>query len=113
MSAALQNILATEGARKVSPEEGERFDVAGAHLIWKVKGADSGYAFSVCEQTLAPAEGVPLHSHSSPEVFYILEGRADFFRAVDGKEDWIRCESGSTMILPPNALHAFQNKSSK
>ena len=113
MSAALQNILATEGARKVAPEEGERFDVAGAHLIWKVKGEDSGYAFSVCEQTLAPGEGVPLHSHSSPEVFYILEGRADFFRAVDGKEDWIRCEIGSTMILPPNALHAFQNKSSK
>ena len=32
MSIQLQNIRATEGARKVTREEGERFDVAGAHL---------------------------------------------------------------------------------
>jgi quercetin dioxygenase-like cupin family protein len=113
MSVVLQNIRATEGARRVAPEEGERFDVAGAHLIWKVKGEDSGYAFSVCEQTLAPGEGVPLHSHSSPEVFYVLAGQADFFRVVNGKEDWIRCKTGSTMILPPNSLHAFYNQSSE
>lgn len=70
MSVVLRNIRATEGARKVAPAEGERFDVAGAHLTWEVKGEDSGYAFSVCEQTVAPEEGVPLHSHSFPEAFY-------------------------------------------
>lgn len=113
MIVALQNIPATEGARKIAPGEGERFDVAGAHLTWKVKGEDSGYAFSVCEQTLPPGEGVPLHSHSSPEAFYVLAGQPDFFRIVDGKEDWIRCEPGSTMILPPNSLHAFYNRSSE
>ena len=113
MSVALQNIPATEGARKVAPGEGERFDVAGAHLTWKVKGEDSGYAFSICEQTVAPGEGVPLHSHSSAEVFYILAGQVDFFRVVDGKEDWIHCETGSTMILPPNSLHAFYNRTSE
>lgn len=83
------------------------------HLTWKVKGKDSGYAFSVCEQTLEPGEGVPLHSHSSPEAFYILAGQTDFLRITDGKEDWIRCEPGSTMILPPNSLHAFYNRSSE
>jgi quercetin dioxygenase-like cupin family protein len=113
MSVELQNIRATEGARKVAPAEGEHFDVTGAHLTWKVKAEDSGYDFSVCEQTLAHGEGVPLHSHSSPEAFYILEGRADFFRVVDGKEDWITCETGSTMILPPNCLHAFYNRASE
>ena len=113
MIAELQNIRATEGARKVATGEGERFNVAGAHLTWKVKGEDSGYAFSVCEQILAAGEGVPLHSHSSPEVFYVLEGQADFFRMVNSEEDWIRCETGSTMILPPNSLHAFYNRSSE
>jgi quercetin dioxygenase-like cupin family protein len=107
----LQNIPATEGARKVAPSEGERFDIAGAHLTWKVKSEDSGYAFSVCEQSLAPGECVPLHSHASPEAFYVIEGEADFLRFVGGKEDWIRCETGSTMILPPNSLHAFCNRS--
>lgn len=113
MNTALQNIPANEGVRKVAPAEGEHFDVAGVHLIWKVRGEDSGYAFSVCQQALAPGEGVPLHSHSSPEVFYILAGQADFFRFLNGKEDWIHCETGSTMILPPNSMHALYNKSSE
>jgi quercetin dioxygenase-like cupin family protein len=74
---------------------------------------DTGYAFSICEQALAPGEGVPLHSHASAEAFYVLSGAADFFRLVDGKEDWIRCETGDLMILPPNSLHAFYNKTSE
>ena len=41
MNAVLQNIRATEGARKVAPEEGERLEIAGAHLTWKVQGKDS------------------------------------------------------------------------
>jgi len=113
MNTALQNIPATEGVRKVGAGEGESFDVAGAHITPKVKGEDSGYALSVCEQSLAPGEGVPLHSHASPEVFYILEGQPDFFRIVDGKEDWIHCETGATMILPSNSLHAFYNRTSE
>jgi hypothetical protein len=32
---------------------------------------------------------------------------------VNGKEDWIRCETGSTMILPPNSLHSFYNRSAE
>jgi quercetin dioxygenase-like cupin family protein len=113
MNNPLQNIPAAEGVRKVGPGEGERFDLAGAHITWKVKGEDSGYAFSICEQSLAPGEGVPLHSHSSPEVFYILAGQPDFLRIVEGKEDWIHCETGATMILPPNSLHAFYNRTSE
>ena len=113
MNTALQNIPAAEGVRKVGPGEGERFDVVGAHITWKVKGEDSGYAFSICEQSLAPGEGVPLHSHSSPEVFYILAGQPDFLRIVEGREDWIHCETGATMIMPPNSLHAFYNRTSE
>ena len=60
-----------------------------------------------------PGESVPLHSHASPEAFYVLAGAADFFRIVDGNEDWIRCKTGEFMILPPNSLHAFYNKTSE
>jgi hypothetical protein len=27
----------------------------------------------------------------------------DFLRIIDAKEDWVRCESGETLIVPPNA----------
>jgi quercetin dioxygenase-like cupin family protein len=113
MKANIQSIPATEGVRRVGRGEGENFDIAGAHLTWKARGEDTDYAFSICEQTLGPEEGVPLHSHASAEVFYVLSGVADFFRLVDGKEDWIRCETGDLMILRPNSLHAFYNKTSE
>ena len=113
MDTFFQSIPATEGVRKVGPGQGEKFNIAGAHLTWKAKGEDTDYAFSICEQTLGPDEGVPLHSHASAEVFYVLSGAADFFRLVDGEEDWIRCETGDLMILPPNSLHAFYNKTSE
>lgn len=80
MNTLFQKIPATEGVRRVAPSEGEKFDIAGAHLTWKAKGEDTGYSFSICVQDLAPGEAVPLHSHASPEAFYVLSGAADFFR---------------------------------
>ena len=113
MNTLFQKIPAIEGVRKVGRGEGERFDIAGAHLTWKAKGNDTGFAFSICEQTLAPGQGVPLHSHTAPEAFYVLSGAADFFRVVDGEEDRIPCEAGDLVILPSNALHAFYNRTSE
>jgi quercetin dioxygenase-like cupin family protein len=106
----LRNIPAEEGVRRVSAGEGERFDIAGAHLTWKVKALDSAYQFSVCEMTLAPGEGVPVHSHTSAESFYVLTGSIDFYRIYEGKEDWVSCEAGDLMILPPNSFHGFRNR---
>jgi quercetin dioxygenase-like cupin family protein len=110
MNDVFQSIPAVEGVRKVGRDEGESFDVAGAHLVWKVKAEDSAYSFSVNEMALAPGEGVPLHSHTSAECFYVLAGEADFFRLKDVKEDWVRAGAGETMILPPNSLHGFFNR---
>jgi quercetin dioxygenase-like cupin family protein len=110
MSNSFSSIPAVEGVRKVAVGEGEKFDVAGAHLVWKVRGEESAYNFSVCEMALEPGEGVPLHSHTSAESFYVISGVADFFRYIDGKDDWIRCEAGEVVILPPNSLHGFYNK---
>jgi quercetin dioxygenase-like cupin family protein len=109
MNSVLQSVQAVEGVRKVCREEGEQFDIAGVHLTWKVKAHDSAYSFSVMEATLAPGEGVPVHSHPSVESFYVLSGDADFFRVTGGEEDWIRCEAGELMILPPNSLHGLYN----
>jgi quercetin dioxygenase-like cupin family protein len=66
------------GLRKIERNEGEKFDVAGARFTWKVKGEDTGYAFSIYEQELDPGEGVPLHCHAYGEVFYVLSGYINF-----------------------------------
>ena len=93
MKTDFSQIPATEGVYKLAKGEGESFDVVGARFTWKVKGDKTAYAFSVYEQTLDPGEGVPPHSHAYAEVFYLLGGAVDF---LDGKEDWVRCESGET-----------------
>ena len=110
MSDVLKMVPAAEGVRKVGRGEGEQFDVAGAHLTWKVKAEDSAFAFSINEMILGPDEGVPAHSHISAESFYVLEGSVEFFRVQDGKEDWVPCSAGDLMILPPNSLHGFYNR---
>jgi quercetin dioxygenase-like cupin family protein len=109
MSEVLKNIPAEEGVRRIEAGKGENFDVGGAHLTWKVKAVDSAYQFTVYEMTLEPGEEVPVHSHTSAESFYVLSGSADFYRIRDGREDWILCEAGDVMILPPNSFHGFRN----
>jgi quercetin dioxygenase-like cupin family protein len=109
MSEVLTSIPAVEGVRKVSRGDGDKFDIAGAHLTWKVRAEDSAFAFSINEMALAPGEGVPVHSHISAESFYVLEGVVDFFRVNNGQGDWVHCEANDLMILPPNALHGFYN----
>jgi hypothetical protein len=44
------------GLRKVERNAGEMFDVAGVRFTWKVKGADTGYAFSIYQQELEPGK---------------------------------------------------------
>jgi hypothetical protein len=69
MSNNVRQIPLGSGLRKVERSDGEAFDVAGVRFTWKVKGEDTGYAFSIYEQKLEPGEGVPLHCHAYGEVF--------------------------------------------
>lgn len=98
------------GLRIVGAEGGEVFDVAGVRLTWKVKGDETGYAFSMYEQVLKPGDGVPLHCHACGEVFHILGGTVDFLRITADGEEWVACSSGETVIVPINTPHAFYNR---
>ena len=109
MSNAVQRIPFRSGLRKVERDEGEVFDVAGARITWKVKGEETGYAFSICEQRLEPGEGVLLHCHAYSEVFYVLSGVVEFLRVTDDGQEWVTCSAGETAIIPINAPHAFYN----
>ena len=87
--------------------------MAGARFTWKVKGEETGYAFSIYEQELELGEGVPLHCHAYGEVFYVLSGHIDFLRVTRASEEWITCAGGETIIIPTNALHAFYNRTDR
>jgi mannose-6-phosphate isomerase-like protein (cupin superfamily) len=87
---------------------GEQFAVAGARLNWKVRSADSGADLCCFEQVLEPGEGVPLHTHSYPEAFYVLSGVIDF--APDQAPETVRrCGPGEVILAPARAQHMFFN----
>jgi quercetin dioxygenase-like cupin family protein len=111
MSDILNKIPASRGIRTVPPGEGKAFDFGPVHFKWKVRSEDSSHSFTMFELDLAPDEGVDLHSHPSPETFYVLEGSVTFYRVVDGEQETIICGTGTTVIIPPNALHALFNES--
>ena len=104
-------IAASNGVRKLGPKEGRTIEIAGVRLTWKVTGADTGYANSIYEMDLRPGKGIPLHSHPYAEVFYVIAGQVDFLRIDEqGREEWVRCTAGDTLIASANALHAFHNR---
>jgi uncharacterized cupin superfamily protein len=63
---------------------------------------------------LAPGSGIPIHSHPYAEVFYVISGHVDFLKLDEqGREQWVRCGAGDTLLAPINALHAFHNRTSQ
>ncbi len=110
----LRTIAASQGVKKIGPREGRTQEAAGVHLTWKATGEDTGYTTSVYEMELPPGKGIPIHSHPYAEVFYVISGYTDFLRVdTNGREDWVRCGAGDTLIAPINALHAFHNHTDK
>lgn len=103
---------ALETSHVVRAADGKRFDVLGAHLVWKARGEDTKNLFSVAIQTLAPNETIPKHRHQYPEVFYIASGEVEFtlFHGAEDVKEIVR--AGDTVVVAPDGYHSFRNLSS-
>lgn len=89
--------------------EGEGFSVAGANLTWKVRSDDAQGDLCLFEQIVEPGEGVPLHTHSYPEAFYVVSGAIHFISSAASDEGW-DCKSGDVVIARPHTPHGFFNQ---
>jgi len=103
-------IPAQEGVGAIKRGEGKPFDLGPVHFKWKVRGEDSAHTYTMFELNLAPGGGVDLHCHSCPETYYVLEGEVTFFHITNGEQETLVCDEGTTVMIPPNALHALFNK---
>jgi quercetin dioxygenase-like cupin family protein len=87
-----------EGAILVNP--------VGGHVVFKVRGAETGGTMTVLETVVTPGDGPPLHVHETDdEAIYVLEGEIDF-RVVD---EIYGNRSGSFVFVPRGTPHTFQN----
>lgn len=96
------------GLVRVAAGEGEHFAVAGATLTWKVRSRQADGAFCFFEQQLAPGDGVPLHTHSYPEAFYVLSGTVAF-ASTQGAGPITHCKAGDVVLAQPHTRHSFIN----
>lgn len=98
---------------KRAKDEGEVTQIGNLQLLWKVRGPETGYQFSIYEMELQPKVGIPLHKHPYAEFFRVLEGEVSFAKLDEkGEVEWIVCGVGDSVNAPPNAPHTFLNRSS-
>jgi quercetin dioxygenase-like cupin family protein len=93
--------------------EGKRFDVLGAHLVWKARGEDTDGTFTVAVQTLAPSEHIPPHKHQYPEVFFVTSGQLIFTLTRGAEEIEEKVGQGGTVVVAANSYHSVRNGSNE
>jgi mannose-6-phosphate isomerase-like protein (cupin superfamily) len=91
----------------VPADGGERVDLGGLGIVWKIEGAEANERFSVVHHPLAPrALAAPLHKHSREDEYsYVLEGPLG---ALLG-DDVVTAEPGTWVFKPRDQWHTFWN----
>lgn len=89
-------------------EQSQTSVVLGVLLEFLLSPEQVDGEISLIRGTLAPQTVVPLHSHSDPEVFYVLEGQLEVYVATG----WRAAKTGGTVAIPGNVRHALRNASS-
>jgi quercetin dioxygenase-like cupin family protein len=70
-------------------------------------------AYCVVRGTILPGGGVPLHSHTDAESFYVLSGEVEALVQTTGGLEWQKLRPGDFIHIPVGAKHAWRNRSSK
>jgi quercetin dioxygenase-like cupin family protein len=78
-------------------------------VLTPARGADRDPC--VLRWTIPPRVAVPLHSHPDPETFLPLSGQLEGLVEAPEGFCWISIVPGDVFDVPPNAKHAFRNRS--
>jgi mannose-6-phosphate isomerase-like protein (cupin superfamily) len=95
------------GTPAIPANGGDRVDLGGLGIVWKIEGAESDDRFSVVHHPLAPrALAAPMHRHTREDEYsYVLSGTLG---ALLG-EDVVTAEPGTWVFKPRNQWHTFWN----
>jgi mannose-6-phosphate isomerase-like protein (cupin superfamily) len=91
----------------IPAKNGDKFDLGGFGVHWKINGSESNDRFSVVHHPLAPRTlAAPLHlHHREDEYSFVIQGRLG---ALLGDEVVI-AEQGSWVFKPRGQWHTFWN----
>jgi len=106
-TAPLRRFDASQGPRKVGPDDGLHVELGGCGARFLIWGEESGGGFSLVEHPIPPHSlCAPLHRHIGVDEWsYVLEGRMG---ALLG-DDVIHAEAGDLAFKPRDQWHTFWN----
>jgi len=94
----------------VGPDEGKALWLGGLGVIYKVRGKESGGAFSIVEHPIEPGKLVPAHVHSrEDECSLVLEGEIGV--RIGDRE--FTATPGTYIFKPRGIPHTFWNAGPK
>ena len=76
----------------------------GRHVAWigpLAAAAADGYTMRVQSSLLLPGATTPVHTHSGPEVFYVVDGE----QCLETQEVGRRLGPGQSLVLPAGVIH--------
>jgi mannose-6-phosphate isomerase-like protein (cupin superfamily) len=107
LAPALKRFDASQGPRKIGPDEGKYTDLPAVGVRFMIWTEESGGGFSLVEHPIKPKHlCAPLHRHSREDEYsFILEGRMG---ALLGDEV-VYAEAGDLVFKPRDQWHTFWN----
>jgi len=103
----LRRFDASQGPRKIGPNDGAYVDLGGVGVRFMVYGEETGGGFSLVEHPIPPKSlCAPLHMHTREDEYsYVLEGKMG---AILG-DDVVYAEVGDFVFKPRDQWHTFWN----
>jgi quercetin dioxygenase-like cupin family protein len=98
-------------ARVVRERDCSVFQVLGASVEFLLGPQQGDEAPCVLKGTIPSGVSVPMHSHDSVEIFFVLSGNIDVLVEAGGKMHWVEAGAEDLIEIPSNAKHAFRNRS--
>ena len=91
--------------------EEQTFIVLGVLLQFLSTPEQINDQIGVMRGTVPSGVVIPLHSHSDPEIFYVLNGSLEVFQAEGQSAGWQTVNAGEVVSIPGNVRHALRNTS--
>jgi mannose-6-phosphate isomerase-like protein (cupin superfamily) len=94
----------------VPPSGGRVIRAFGDEITVHLGAAETGGKYTMFTDVTPPGGGPPPHYHQNEdEWFFVLEGRAEFFK----DNVWIEVPVGTAVFTPRGVVHAFRNPGDK
>jgi quercetin dioxygenase-like cupin family protein len=103
------NELATMADKVIHGNEEPIFNVLGVLIRFLVPPTQSGDEIAMMHSVIGPGTVIPLHSHIDPELFFVLEGSIEVYRAGEGFDGWAVAEAGDSFLISSGIRHSLRN----